>query len=232
VQEQHAKRLTTAGRVVTAAGWIAAIALVLDVVVWHDRTFWAYWDEKFQSGTLFLSQRGFLYHREPAPEPAQSYPRWIAIMRWEANLWVGLAAASDGVVVVNEIRQRRGWRKPGAVACFVAMATRSLCATQQTSQAIKYGTGLYRHPIFNPFPNSWPLSEVQISLAVPRAWVVMAATGRWRPQRTWADRVGGLVGGLWLVVTLYRLAASLFIPFGNWYHRCAPNRPGIVLSSQ
>jgi hypothetical protein len=218
VAEQHLNKSTGVGRLVTATSWVVAVALVLCVVIWHDQKFGGYWDETSRRGTLFLPQRGFRRPHEPSPEPVGSYPVWIAIMRCEANLSVGLAVASAGMVLVIVARQgpaRRVWREPGTVACVVAVAALGLCALEETSRAIRYGTGPWGSP-FDPFPNSWPLFEVRISLAVLGAWVVMAAMGRWKRSRTWVDRVGRAAGWLWLAVLLYRVSASLFIPFGNW----------------
>jgi hypothetical protein len=38
-----------------------------------------------------------------------------------------------------------------------------------------------------------------MSLGVAIAWVTLAIVGRWRPDRGWDDRLGRLVGCLWLV---------------------------------
>jgi len=218
--EQHSKKSAAVGRVVTATSWIVAVALVVGVVIWHDRKFGGYWDEKSRRETLFLPQRGFRQSQKPSPEPVGSYPIWIAIMRCEANLSVGVAAASGGIVLVNLSRHWRAsrvWRAPGTVACVVAVAAMGLCVLEETSRGIKYGWGPWGSR-FDPFPNSWPLAELRTSLAVLGAWVIMAAMGRWRRPRTWIDRVGRAVGVLWLVLMLYRVSASLFIPFGNWHY--------------
>ena len=142
-------------------------------------------------------------------------------MRTEADLSFGLLAASAVVVllgVVNPPRERRVWRTPGAVACVVADVAMVICVLQSRSEAIKGGQNawVWGHPVFDPFPNGWPLCEMRISLTVLGAWIVMAAMGRRRPRRTWTDRAGRVVGSLWLLVMLYRVIASFYIPFGNW----------------
>jgi hypothetical protein len=63
-------------------------------------------------------------------------------------------------------------------------------------------------PDFGPDPLS-PLAAALIlvviqfarpmSLGVAIAWITLAVVGRWKPDRGWDDRLGRLVGCLWLV---------------------------------
>ena len=92
----------------------------------------------------------------------------------------------------------------------------SVCVLEEASLAIQRHRGLWGELISNPFPNAWPHYELRISLAVLGAWSVLTAMGWWRPSRAWADRVGIVVGFLWLAVIMYRIIGPVFIPFANW----------------
>jgi hypothetical protein len=205
--------------VMDAIAWVAASLAVLGVVVRHDAMVKSYWEEQYNKNSLFLTQR---YVRVSGELPAESVKRsaiWLAIMRYEADFSVGLLVASAGIVLVSaarRLRARRTWSGPGAVACVVAVAAMGLCLLEEASEAAKEHRGLWGKTVSNPFPNAWPHCELRIGLAVLGAWVVMAGMRRWRPRRAWADRIGVAIGVLWLVVILYRIGASLFIPFGNW----------------
>ena len=41
-----------------------------------------------------------------------------------------------------------------------------------------------------------------VGLAVAAAWLSMLVAGRWRPPTDALDRIGRVVGGLWIVVSL------------------------------
>jgi hypothetical protein len=209
-------------RRVTALGWIVAVIFVGSVVIWHDYTFGSYWDDGYRAGTLFLTQPRHSGRKVSAPEPTTRYPIWIMIMRSEANISIALVAASlvgVGRPLASSAARGHAWREPGTIACLVAVAAMCFCVLEKNSGDLKALAWVWRwggHPYIDPFPNVWPLCEIRIGVTVLGAWVVMAATGRWKPRRTWADRLGRIVGGLWLAVIVYRVVASLFIPFGNW----------------
>lgn len=38
--------------------------------------------------------------------------------------------------------------------------------------------------------------------AVGAVWLVLASSGRWRPERSWIDRLGRLLGATWIVISL------------------------------
>ena len=103
------------------------------------------------------------------------------------------------------------------MACVVAVVAMCVSVLEERSNAIKTGQNLWRwgNPVSDPIPNAWSLCEMRICLAVLGAWVVMAIMRRFRPRGTWSDRIGLIVGGLWMVVMIYRAVASFFIPFGN-----------------
>src|SRR5438105_791796 len=133
---QDHKTLTKASRIAEVTSWIVAFLFVLWVVVRHDSVTKSYWGELFANNSLFLTQRR-PYLGKPVLDPTEKllleptklYPTWLAVIRYEANLSVGLLAASASLVLVNAVRQwrvRRVWREPGAVACVVAVVAMSL----------------------------------------------------------------------------------------------------------
>ena len=79
---------------------------------------------------------------------------------------------------------------------------------------------LRRFPCFLPRLNRTDLQGVwaehapKAAAAVLAAWSVMALAGTWRPRPGWRDRLGRLVGWLWLFDLVWnRYAASLV---GRW----------------
>jgi hypothetical protein len=43
---------------------------------------------------------------------------------------------------------------------------------------------------------AWPCGS-----AVAAVWLMLAISGRWRPQRTWIDRLGRVLGWVWILIT-------------------------------
>jgi hypothetical protein len=39
-------------------------------------------------------------------------------------------------------------------------------------------------------------------LAVAAVWLVLALSGRWRPERSWIDRLGRVLGATWIVISI------------------------------
>lgn len=201
-----------------AAAWIMGVLFVFFMVNWHDVSVMPFWDNQYASGSLFLTQHQYQRVPLPATEPAGSYALWLSIIRYEGDVSVGVLAASASVVLVTAVRRwkdRQCWSGPGAVACSTALAAMGLCVLEEVSEAAKRGRELWGRGT-NPFPNVWPHFELRIALAVLGAWVVLIGAGLWRPPGSWADRIGVVVGILWLCLIVYRITACLVIPFGNW----------------
>ena len=47
--------------------------------------------------------------------------------------------------------------------------------------------------------------------AIAAVWIAMAIVGRWRPERAWDDRLGRLIGLLWLLFFLLEPLVSLLL---------------------
>jgi hypothetical protein len=50
-------------------------------------------------------------------------------------------------------------------------------------------------------------SPLLLSGAVAVAWLALAVTGRWHPERSWIDRLGRALGLGWLVIFLLSIWA-------------------------
>ena len=42
------------------------------------------------------------------------------------------------------------------------------------------------------------LVQLAVGPAVAAAWMVQALAGRWRPERSWVDRLGRVLGAYWI----------------------------------
>jgi hypothetical protein len=49
-------------------------------------------------------------------------------------------------------------------------------------------------------PENLAVVAVLIGLAVMVAWIVLKAKGQWRPEASWIDRIGRLLGWGWILM--------------------------------
>jgi hypothetical protein len=110
--------------------------------------------------------------------------------------------------------RRRKLRHAGSVACcaaVVALALTTLVASafytlhfleeiQVIPRIFSHGRNAHAMP---PFANA-PMEEI-VGAAVLGAWSVMAATGRWKSQPSWIDRMGRALGIVWIALFLVYL---------------------------
>ena len=103
--------------------------------------------------------------------------------------------------------RRRTLRQAGTVACCAAVVALGLTTViasafyilhiledlQVIPRILSHGRNAHAMP---PFANA-PMEEI-VGAAVLGAWSVMAATGRWRVQRSWIDWTGCLLGIIWI----------------------------------
>ena len=198
---------------------IAVLAVVLGVAA-HDGAAVVYWTAKFERGSMFRSQ--FLSaNRHPNPGPKEVLAdRIVAFqtIRFQSDLSVGLAIVSLGLTAWNVrrcSRYRRAWLRPGAAAALASSAVLVLWGVEQGATSL----GTYSRGLWGKFPdpllNQWPLIEQRVGLAVLGTWPALVACRRWHPRRSWDDRLGRVVGVLWLTQLLFRLATPVLFPIAN-----------------
>ena len=66
--------------------------------------------------------------------------------------------------------------------------------------------GLEVRPHITPWDHRWFLGSLSVftdtGLLVLGGWVLLRLAGLWRPQATWSDRLGRLLGAGWIIVWL------------------------------
>lgn len=83
-------------------------------------------------------------------------------------------------------------RKPGFVACLVAVAVTAFGSVS---------TLVYQAGLFGSNPADWLIAGIwtqRIGFSVAAAWLTLALNRRWRPERGWIDRMGRVLGWLWV----------------------------------
>jgi hypothetical protein len=100
------------------------------------------------------------------------------------------------------IRRRLRW-PPGTLACVVATGTVLL------SGAIIAAIGGYKlrtgrsHDAWTVYVVLLVSASIQASAAVPWCWATLWLCGRWRPERSWLDRLGRLLGVTWIALGMF-----------------------------
>jgi hypothetical protein len=134
--------------------------------------------------------------------------------------WPVVTMATLAVVALRLRRprppRRRLFAPPGVVACVVAACVIALDLAhhalimiedyfqypQPANDAVRWGE-LERRSFQT-------VASTSVGFAVAASWLAMALARRWRPERTWIDRAGIVVGWLWiaLVVIRFQLATN------------------------
>jgi hypothetical protein len=106
------------------------------------------------------------------------------------------------------------WRRPGQVACLIALAITALDVAIRIIDAINGHGNLH-----DPDPLSrWVLDALMDQLmlhpglGVLVAWITLGMTGVWRPSSCWIDRLGRTVGSAWIAVYAAEVAYAYLIP--------------------
>jgi hypothetical protein len=98
---------------------------------------------------------------------------------------------------------RRLLRQPGTIAC--AVASLFLVPTSAAVLGSHLASGLplevaWARAVRDLRPEYLTGAAAAIGLAVAVAWVALAATERWRPEPSWIDRLGRLLGAFWIAM--------------------------------
>jgi hypothetical protein len=91
-------------------------------------------------------------------------------------------------------RLRRIFRQPGAVAAVAALAGIILGTLMVFNVATVLGWSEVNLPVGAGASLAW--------FGVAWAWLTLAVTRRWRPDRSWPDRAGRALGACWVALLL------------------------------
>ncbi|WP_406694691.1 hypothetical protein V5E97_26915 [Singulisphaera sp. Ch08] len=96
--------------------------------------------------------------------------------------------------------RRRIVRQPGMMACLVATVVIGLTVpvglTVWVMTEPDNGLHLYR------ISRTLIFSSVHVGAAVAWCWVTMALGRQWRPEPTWLDRSGRILGSIWIAISI------------------------------
>ena len=160
----------------------------------------------------------------PLPEVAGAILELTAVLVVPCLAAWTLALAVLGVRRLRP-RRRRLSRRPGVMACLVA----ALALVPVTVPALLWALCASRSPnvgLWALFASRSPnvgreavfalcavFGSVQAGAAILACWATMALAGRWRPEPTWIDRLGRLLGVAWLALAPLQLGLVVFWPF-------------------
>ncbi len=142
--------------------------------------------------------------------------RGMSDPQWTTNLVAAISSrfvcpAMLGMLIVRMRRPRPSLRRlvyqPGLAACLagsVAMAT---------GGAIVLSLWLFRTVSISSADSSyWPFVVGRIGPAVVTVWIALILFRRWKPERSWIDRTGCVLGAYWVLLGLYELGYYWGIP--------------------
>lgn len=133
----------------------------------------------------------------------------VEVLRRAQDLLAALLPIFGGWTLVLPLVQvrrpgglrRRLLRKPGVTACISALLGIALGACVMAGSALtgRIVDGRLRLPLAGWF-RYFALEQLLIyaGVAVAAVWVMQAFAGRWKPSGDWVDRLGRLLGLLWI----------------------------------
>jgi hypothetical protein len=132
-----------------------------------------------------------------------------------------LAGLVPAVLILGLYRARPSLREaaggPGLIACFVSVAAAILpiiwfAGTVLVESRLPY-------PIYSvAFNNMFGRWMIAAGPMVLGAWIALALQGRWRPNPTWTDRAGCVLGLCFLLIYLYQeIYFGVFMPISRWW---------------
>jgi hypothetical protein len=116
---------------------------------------------------------------------------------WQVALLAGapLLAAWTVALLLSRLGRprpqlRRMLRQPGAVACAVATLAMAVDATWIIPIWVRNASPLMAAYSF--------VCHVDVGFAVLGSWAVLVLSGRCRPEPSWIDRAGRIIGAIWI----------------------------------
>jgi hypothetical protein len=128
-----------------------------------------------------------------------------------AGIAVGVLAPWSVALLILHLRHPRArlnhvFRRPGAIACASATLIILLGGLSR-----RFFLGLR---FTFSVPHLWArLDEwlVAVAVAVAASWLTLALGGRWRPEPTWPDRAGRVLGACWLAALIIHHGILIFL---------------------
>jgi hypothetical protein len=147
---------------------------------------------------------GFVSNNSMHTRPVEFADRLITFTRGTSHL---LACWTLAVLILR-LRSPRPRRarlvcQPGTVA--VATATAYAVAVAARILVAFLIRAKYK-PAWSDYV-AQAINTYETATAITASWLILALSGRWRPERTWIDRSGCLIGLAWIALAI---AANLF----------------------
>jgi hypothetical protein len=131
-----------------------------------------------------------------APSPGM---RRFLTLQFGLSAVIPYLATLTPAVVIMRLRQprpslRRVGRQPGSIACTVATVAMAIEALWIASLLARGSGCINASTVFVGYAQ-------QVSFAVVGGWVTLALSGRWRSEPGWIDRIGRILGVIWIGIT-------------------------------
>lgn len=140
---------------------------------------------------------GFRSHNRNLTRPVEFADRMATFINGTSRL-LACWTLSALIVRLRAPRVRRGRLlcQPGTLA--VATATAYAVAV-----AVSFALAFLIRAKYKPTWSDYAAQAVDVhetARAITAAWIILALSGRWRPEPTWADRLGCLIGLSWIAL--------------------------------
>jgi hypothetical protein len=137
-----------------------------------------------------------------APENDPELTTTLAQLGWAMMLAQAWLAPLSLAVLALKLRGPRPSidmlaQQPGAVACGAAASIMAVRVAFFFAMRAVRGRGFEWQGYFVR-----PYLASQVGAAVVASWIVLALGRRWRPEPSWVDRMGRLLGACWVLVFL------------------------------
>lgn len=153
---------------------------------------------------------------------------WWQAMEFAQTLCaLALAGFTVALLVLRLRRPRparlRLWRQPGAAALLASASVLGLMTAGSAVLLARVGWPSIDDLIWNNGAPLFPLPGA----AVLGVWITLAASGRWKAERSWIDRSGRAAGAAWVLLfglslgLHYRNEIASFLPFQREFVRMA-----------
>jgi hypothetical protein len=132
-----------------------------------------------------------------------------------------LAGLVPAVLILGLYRAQPSWREaargPGLVTCFVAEAASILPILWFVGTVLAESRS--PDPVYSvPFNNLFGRWMIAAGPMILGAWITLAFLGRWRPNSTWADRAGCVLGLCFLLIYLYSELYFVVRSISRWWN--------------